>query len=152
MNTGPTTIFEAFRRLPHPAPLLAACLLAACQNAPAPAPPSARVFAADLSGGAKKCDAPKDIPLAAGKEAEVKVTVGNDGGWCAIAVGQGGKPFAAGLLTTTPAHGTVFIHTVGDVTRIDYTPEARYAGPDSFAVRLVPGDQAIRASVTVNPA
>ena len=45
----------------------------------------------------------------------------------------------------------MLIHTVGNDTRIDYTPAARYAGADAFAVRLIPGDATIRVTVTVTP-
>lgn len=75
--------------------------------------------------------------------------VGNDGGWCGISVQLDGQPYAAGLLTESPAHGNVFIHPVGDSTRIDYTPEAGFTGTDRFVVQLIPGNAAIRATVTV---
>ncbi len=58
-------------------------------------------------------------------------------------------PFDAGLLAAPAQHGKVLIHTVGNDTRIDYTPAARYAGADAFAVRLIPGDATIRVTVTV---
>jgi hypothetical protein len=80
------------------------------------------------------------------------MTVGNDGGWCAITVTQPhGEPFDAGLLTQRPLHGKVLIHKVGDATRIDYTPDPNFTGTDSFAVSLIPGDPVIRAAVTVVP-
>lgn len=75
--------------------------------------------------------------------------VGNDGGWCAIHVQQDGKPYKAGLLTQTAEHGTVFIHPVGDDTRIDYTPAPGYVGRDNFVVQLIPGNPTIRVTVTV---
>jgi hypothetical protein len=93
---------------------------------------------------------PKVAP-AAGQETPAEVKVGNDGGWCGITVSDGGKPYAAGLLTTAPAHGKVLIHTVGNDTRIDYTPERGFAGVDAFVVKLIPGDAMIRASVSVGP-
>ena len=55
--------------------------------------------------------------------------VGNDGGWCGITVAQDGKPYDAGLLTQAPEHGKVYIHPVGDATRIDYTPDLGSAAP-----------------------
>ena len=125
-----------------------ALLLQACANAPQPAS-SARVFQADMSGGAKNCVVPKITP-APGQATPVEVKVGNDGGWCGITVSDGGKPFSAGLLVTEPAHGKVVVHTVGDTTRIDYTPDVQYAGADSFTVRLIPGDATIATSVTVS--
>ncbi len=124
-----------------------ALLLQACAQRP-PAAPGARVFQADLVGGAKSCTVPKVTP-AAGQETPVAISMGNDGGWCAITVDNNGKPFDAGLLTSEPAHGKVYIHTVGDETRIDYTPNPRFAGTDAFAVRLLPGGAVLRASVAV---
>jgi hypothetical protein len=103
-----------------------------------------------MAGGAKICEMPKVAP-AAGQEAAVAVKVGNDGGWCGITVSNGGKPYAAGLLASAAAHGKVLIHTVGNDTRIDYTPERGFAGSDAFSVKLIPGDAVIRASVSVGP-
>jgi hypothetical protein len=120
--------------------------LAACANKGTPSGP--RVFASDLAGGAKSCSAPAPA-LKDGGEAQSEMKVGNDGGWCGITVSKDGKPYAAGLLTGMPAHGKVLIHTVGDDTRIDYTPDRGYAGPDQFTVTLLPGETALRVSVTV---
>jgi hypothetical protein len=79
------------------------------------------------------------------------MTVGNDGGWCAITAEQSnGRPFGAGLLAGRPIHGKVFIHQVNGETRIDYTPDRGFRGADSFTVRLIPGDPTIRANVTVS--
>ena len=86
---------------------------------------------------------------APGKETTATVSVGNDGGWCAVTVDNDGHPYAAGLLVTRPAHGRVYIHTVGDATRIDYFPAKGYAGPDSYAVQLLPGEGTVRATVSV---
>ena len=115
-----------------------------------PAGPGPRIFNVDQVGGAKTCDVPKVTPTA-GQETRVEVKVGNDGGWCGITVSNGGKPFAAGLLATGPAHGKVLIHTVGHDTRIDYTPARAFHGTDGFVVKLIPGDATIRASVAVSP-
>jgi hypothetical protein len=126
-----------------------AVLLQGCAATP-PAGSANRVFAADMAGGAKSCTVSKAVP-APGQQVPVDMKVGNSGGWCAITVNDGGKPYSAGLLIAQPAHGKVLIHSVGDNTRIDYTPDARFAGPDSFSVRLIPGDATIRASVAVGP-
>jgi hypothetical protein len=124
-----------------------ALLLQGCaQQQPAS---TARVFASDLAGAARSCTVPKVTP-AAGQPTPVAMKVGNDGGWCAITVDNGGKPYSAGLLVNQPAHGKVLIHSVGDATRVDYTPDVQYAGTDSFAVRLIPGDATITTSVTVS--
>ena len=79
------------------------------------------------------------------------MSVGNDGGWCALTLSTSGRPYAAGLLTARPAHGRVYIHTVGSTTRIDYTPAAQYAGADSFTVKMEPGDAVARVAVSVSP-
>jgi hypothetical protein len=132
---------------------MAVAATALMQGCAAPPPPVAasttRVYAVDQQGAAKKC---KTSPVAvqAAKEVSADMTVGNDGGWCALSLHMpDGRPYAAGLLTRRPAHGTVYIHTVGDDTRIDYTPEHGYAGPDTFAAALIPGEGAIGFSVTV---
>jgi hypothetical protein len=110
-----------------------------------------RLFATDFTGGAKSCNVPKVSPVA-GKETAATMTVGNDGGWCGITVDDNGHPFSAGLLTDRPEHGQVFIHSVGDATRIDYTPNKGFTGSDRFTVRLLPGSAVIRAAVTVEKA
>jgi len=129
---------------------LAALAVAGCaQNRPA-AQSTTRLYAIDQTGAAMSCAvSPAPVVVADGKTTEVGLTVGNDGGWCAITVNQGGKPFAAGLLTTRATHGRPYVHTVGDATRIDYTPDAGFAGSDSFAIRLTPGDATVKVTVTV---
>jgi hypothetical protein len=124
-------------------------LLAGCAEPP-PAGPAARIYAADMAGAAKTCVVPTVAPVA-GQETPVAMKLGNDGGWCAITVRDGGRPYAAGLLATNPVHGKVLIHTVGSNTRIDYTPDHGFAGADAFSAKLIPGDATIRAAVTVGP-
>ena len=111
-----------------------------------------RLYATDQMGGAKSCAVPKLAAPVAGKEVAVPMTVGNDGGWCAISIDDNGHPFTAGLLSARPAHGRVYVHSVGDATRIDYTPESGYVGSDAFSVRLLPGDGVVNATVTVTAA
>ncbi|MBN8871539.1 MAG: hypothetical protein J0H67_01775 [Rhodospirillales bacterium] len=124
-------------------------LLAGCNNMGAgPAASGARVFAADVTGAAKSCTAATPA-LKDGQVTETTMKVGNDGGWCGISVEKGGKPFNAGLLTGRPTHGKVFIHTVGDVTRVDYTPDRGFVGTDTFIVKLLPGSAGFRTAVTV---
>ena len=101
-------------------------------------------------GGARQCAVPA-ITVTNGQETTVPMTVGNDGGWCGISVGQGGThPYSVGLLSTPPNHGKIYIHTVGDQTRIDYTPDAGFAGSDNFVVKLVPGNGSLHVAVTVS--
>jgi hypothetical protein len=126
-----------------------ALLLQACAEQPQSGP-GPRVFAADVAGGAKICVVPKVAPVA-GQETPVEMKLGNDGGWCGITVSNGGKPYEAGLLSAKPVHGKVQIHTVGNATRIDYTPDRAVGGADAFSVKLIPGDAALRVSVAVGP-
>ncbi len=125
-----------------------ALMLQAC--APKPSGPTPRVFAADMTGAAHECTAPPVTP-APGQTIDPAIKLRNDGGWCAITVNNNGKPFEAGLLLVDPQHGKVLIHTVGNDTRIDYTPDAHYTGTDGFSVRLIPGNATIRVAATVAP-
>ena len=130
--------------------LAAPFLLQACAEQPPPQRVSTTpVFHADMVGGARQCSASTPV-LKPGQQATATIKVGNDGGWCAIHVQHDGKPYAAGLLTQQARHGTVFIHPVGDDTRIDYTPAPGYRGTDSFEVQLIPGNPTIRVAVTVS--
>jgi hypothetical protein len=132
--------------------LLTGALLQACgPNTPA-AGPRLRVFAADLTGAAPSCEA-HEIAPAAGQTIEATMKLANDGGWCGLPAHQDGrKPFDAGLLAVRPGHGSVLIHEVGDNTRIDYTPDRGFAGTDSFAVKLIPGDAKVNVAVVVTAA
>lgn len=110
---------------------------------------SRRLYQIDQIGGAHVCNVPA-VTTQAGATVDATMTVGNDGGWCGMPVSQGGRdPFSAGLLTTKPAHGRVYIHTVGDATRIDYTPARAYVGSDGFTVTLLPGAAVVHVAVTV---
>lgn len=130
----------------------AAWLLQGCSHPEAPSRPPAIVYSADLKGAAAQCSAPEKFTPAEGKPAEARIVVGNDGGWCAVTVAApGDEPFQAGLLAARPQHGRVYVHTVGYGTRIDYTPDRGYAGPDAFAVDLLPGSATLRISVAVQP-
>jgi hypothetical protein len=85
----------------------------------------------------------------AGRTVEATMRVANDGGWCAISLQLDGQPYSAGLLTEPPARGKVYIHPVGNFTRIDYTPDAGFSGTDRFVVQLIPGNPVLRTTVTV---
>ena len=135
----PTTPILAFS--------LAGALLQGCASLSAPSGPPARLFAADMNGGARTCDVSPPAVNAA-NVAEITMKVGSDGGWCGIRVNKGGRPYDTFLLTARAEHGKPFVHTVGNDTRIDYTPEFGFVGTDSFSVRLLPGDTAIRVFVT----
>ncbi len=126
-------------------------MLAGCAKPPPPVVSTTRVYAVDQQGAAKSCKV-SDVAAAPGKQVAVDMAVGNDGGWCALSLSTADhSPYGAGLLTDRAVHGTVYIHTVGDDTRIDYTPERGYAGTDKFTVTLLPGEAALMFSVTVTP-
>lgn len=125
-------------------------VLSGCTPQPPPAGGSVRpVYAIDLQGAAKQCTVNAVTPVA-GKVVTATMAVGNNGGWCAIAVHQPGpEPFAAGLLTRPASRGKVYIHAVGNDTRIDYTPDPGYVGADSFLVTLLPDRSEVQVNVTV---
>lgn len=89
-------------------------------------------------GRAATCTA-SAVDLAAATPATIAMT---DDGWCGPSVTEAdGKAFALGLVTTRPVHGHVLIHTVSGRTRVEYTPDGRYVGPDAFTVALRPRGQ-----------
>ena len=122
--------------------------LAGCAEQATPVSGS-RVYYGDLQGMAKICTVPQNLALTAGEQTETTMLVGNDGGWCGITLANRGRAFDAGLLVGRPEHGRVHVHKIGDATRVDYTPDAGYGGPDRFTVRFLPGNPAIRVNVTV---
>ena len=132
-------------------PIAIACLaalgLAACtQPIAGPAGSRNQQYATDLAGKAASCTAP-DVALTQGKEAAGTIATGGHG-WCGIAVTMGGDPLTAGLLTQAPRNGHVYVHTVGDVTRVDYTPSGAATVADAFVVQFIPGDEIMRVTVT----
>ncbi len=151
-DTRRPTLQGAMRPFAWIAVLLTGVMLQGCAKSPAggAAGSKLRVYAVDLTGGAKSCDAPQIAPVA-GQTTQAAVKMTNDGGWCGLTVHQSGpKPYDVGLLTARPEHGTILIHEVGDDTRIDYTPDRGFSGSDSFTVKLLPGDAVIHESVVVS--
>jgi hypothetical protein len=128
--------------------LLAGCaVLAGCATQKSPS--GTMRYSVDFRGAAKSCTAPSDLKLAGGKTTDAAITLANDGGWCAISVDRDDRPYDAGLLTAPPAHGKVYIHKVGDVTRIDYTPDRGFVGADRFTLKLVPTDAVLTVAANV---
>ncbi len=107
-----------------------------------------RQYYVDQGGIAPTCKT-SAVSLKDGQEATAEMTAGGGPGRCSFSFSRGGDPYGAGLLNSRPEHGKVYIHSVGDDTRIDYTPEPSYDGPDSFKVTLVPGAASLRVAVTV---
>jgi hypothetical protein len=129
------------------APLLAATLLAACTQQAAPVlGPRNPVYSTDLRGKAAVCTAP-DVAITEGKSATATIATGG-GGWCGVNVTMGGNPLTAGLLTQAPKNGKVYIHTVGDATRVDYTPAGAGVTGDAFTVTFIPGNETMQVTVT----
>lgn len=132
------------------ATLAAAVALSGCAAKPTPTEQ-----AVDLQndGIAKTCT-PSKVDLAAATPATI--TMSNDG-WCGVVTAEkDGQPFSLGLVKTRPAHGRVYIQAVNQQTRIEYTANAGYAGPDSFTVALRArtagaSDTPLRVDVTVLP-
>ena len=124
---------------------LTAGLLQGC-TPPAPVTSSTtRVYATDLQGKAALCTVSSVTP-ADGKTETVTMVTGG-GGWCGIPVEMtGNQPYSAGLVEHRPERGKVFVHTVGDDTRIDYIPLGAVSA-DTFSVKLVPGNAIITVSV-----
>jgi len=106
------------------------------------------VFKMDLAGAARVCVAATASPPD-GQTSVVQMQVSNEGGWCGVNATRGGVPFESYLLAARPAHGKIYAHRVGGYTRIDYTPDTGFAGTDTFAVRLIPGNAAIQGAVSV---
>jgi hypothetical protein len=117
---------------------------------PAPPRPHATIYSTDMVNKAAVCSFTPLTALKDGSDNNVTLTTGG-GGWCGFGVELDGHPYTAGLLTKGPKFGKVHIHTVGDDTRIDYTPQSLPVAADSFTVRLIPGNATIQVSVNTSP-
>jgi hypothetical protein len=124
-------------------------VLAGCAEIHTSAPDAVTgtVYSTDVVNKASVCTA---APLSAVKDGStVPVTISTGGGgWCGVTLSQGGRPYSAGLLTKRARAGKVLVHTVGNTTRVDYTPAERAVVPDSFSIRLIPGDAILQVTVT----
>lgn len=125
--------------------LLSACARQEVAQAPRQAEP--------MDGAAQVCAVtPNELPT--GQPASVQMQVRNDGGWCAVRIAdKDGTPFSYPLMRQRPTHGQVAVNKVNGNSRIEYTPNSGYAGPDAFTVALVPKDRGndvlIQAAVNV---
>ena len=128
--------------------LAAVGVLAGCAHKPLPQP---EVIAPNPFGYLKRSAVCAPGPVTSGPEGRsVSVAVRSDDGTCGIAVSrpQGGA-YASFLLTTLPQHGKSFIYNYNKQTHVTYTADTAYAGPDAFAVSLVPGDGQPRSLLRV---
>ena len=106
------------------------------------------IFAIDVAGGATTCVAPAAAPPD-GKAVLVQMQVSSEGGWCGISLNRNGAAYDSYMMAARPTHGRILAHHVGSNTRIDYWPDLGYAGTDSFAVRMIPGNAVLEGAVTV---
>lgn len=115
-----------------------ALAVSGCAAPQRPAP----VATEDLNVGIAKTCTPSTVDLTASNTTTATIAMTNDG-WCAIHTrDKDGKPFKFGLVKARPQHGRILIQKIGGETRVEYTPDTRYVGPDRFSVAL--------ASNTVN--
>jgi hypothetical protein len=112
---------------------------------PPPAASGARIYSHDMEGKAAICTV-SATPAVDGKETPETMVTGG-GGWCGIPLHTASGPYTAGLLTQPAHNGRVYVHTVGDDTRIDYIPKPGAVVPDSFTVQLIPGNATVRVAV-----
>ena len=109
----------------------------------------------DLTGKATACDGPT-LELAPGAAGDAAISMSNDG-WCSVHVTENdGQPFLLGLVRTRPEHGRLLIQRTFGKTRVEYTPNEQYSGPDRFAVALRPredgaADAMLNVSVNASP-
>ena len=126
--------------------LTTAGLLAGCVKPPTPVsvPPNPFGY---LKRSAM-CSIGPVATTASGRNVAIKAR--SDDGLCDVAIDQpGGGPYASFLLSTLPTHGKSFIYNYNNKTYVTYTADTAYAGPDSFAVSLVPGDGKPRSTLKV---
>ncbi len=98
----------------------------------------ASVATEDLNIGIAKICTPSVINFSPAATTTATITMTNDG-WCALHTKQkDGQPFLLGLVKTNPVHGRILIQKIGGETRIEYTANERYVGPDKFTVALRP--------------
>lgn len=90
----------------------------------------------DLNVGIAKTCTPSVVDLSASTTAKATIAMTNDG-WCGLHVkDRSGAPFKYGLVKR-PARGYILVQKIGGETRIEYTAENRYVGPDAFSVTLI---------------
>ena len=95
------------------------------------------------------CSAGKLAPIPQGRAVTIRTR--SDGGLCTVTVDQPeGGAYASFVLSTLPMHGNSFIYNYDKRTRVTYTADTAYAGPDAFAVSLIPGDGKPRSLLRVD--
>ncbi len=111
--------------------------LAGCVHAPPPPAPVAPDPFAYLKRSAL-CSPGKLAATPQGRAVTMRTR--SDGGLCTVTVSQPeGGAYASFVLSTLPMHGSSFIYNYDKRTHVTYTADTAYAGPDGFAVSLIPG-------------
>ena len=92
-----------------------------------------------------------------GGSANVVMTIGNDGGYCAASLVAGnGAPYDAPLVPALPAHGSETVVKYNGRTSVEYAATPGFVGHDAFTVHLIlkgqPGYTTLNVSVDVQPA
>ncbi len=134
--------------------LIAIAIAAVALQGCATQAPPAQIVGEDVDGIAKTCT-PSPVDFGKGTTASATIALTNDG-WCAVrAVEADGKAFQLALVRARPEHGRVLIQPVNGRTRIEYTADNRYVGPDRFTVVLrskTPNtpDSTLQVAVTVS--
>ncbi len=127
--------------------LTTAGLLAGCVQKP-PAPQVVQPNPFGYLKHAALCSIGRVEKTAGGRAVAIKVR--SDDGLCDVAIDQpGGGAYASFVLSTLPTHGKSFIYNYNNKTYVTYTADTAYAGPDSFAVGLVPGGGQPRSTLQV---
>jgi hypothetical protein len=86
----------------------------------------------------------------------VKMTVSNDGGYCAATLtADSGQPYDAPLVPEKPTHGEDSVVQYNHKTSIEYVPNTGYVGHDAFTAKLIvkgkPGYTTINVAIDVQP-
>ena len=116
----------------------AGAALVGCQKPPPPPPPAPPPLPAHLGPPpAARCSV-SPFTVADGGTANVILTLGNDGGYCAATLTTAaGRPFDAPLMHIRPLHGHVSVVRYNGKTSVEYVPDPGFAGTDRFQVRLI---------------
>ncbi len=107
------------------------------------------VYSTDMRGKAATCEAPT-VQVPNGQTVAATITT-SGGGWCGLLLNHDNTPYAAALLTQDAKDGHVYIHTVGDFTRVDYTPLPNTRGADAFTITLLPGNGVVQVKTQTGP-
>ncbi len=142
-------------KLVIPLPLAATvALLAGCQKPPPPIVEAPPPLPPHLGPPPAANCIVSPFTVHNGGTASVKMTVSNDGGYCAAALtADSGQPFDAPLVPEKPRHGDDSVVQYNHKTSIEYVPTTGYVGPDAFTVKLIvkgqPGYTTINLAIDV---